>query len=412
VIGSNSPWRDLGRGLLFLAPNLGGFLLFTALPVLAVLVVAFTTGSYTSRVEDGRLRIEAEFCGLDNFRALGDDLRGAEAPTRLVVAREANGWSGRLSGPTGERSFSGAAALPASDPELGFKGPTVSAVRKGKALEVTLTDPARPAAPEQVTFVRFGDAAGSELDDPLAGEWTAAGRPEGELRQALRNTAVLMLAIPAQMAMALALALLLNKKGRTRVVLRTLLFLPTVAAGIALYMVWRQLFNQEFGLLNQQLSALGVLGESRPDWLGDPDLAKPALIVMLVGIAMGGTNMVLYLAGLQDIDPSLYEAASIDGAGRWDTFRAITWPALKPTTFFIFTTNLIGGFQIFDQVFIMTRGGPEGSTSTILYHIYKNIYEYQGKLGYAAATSVLLFGLVLSATLVTWFADRGARESA
>jgi len=329
-----------------------------------------------------------------------------------VVARDAGGWSGTLSGPKGERSFKGAAALPASDPELGFQGSTVSAVRKGKALEVTLTDPARPGAPEQATFVRFGDAAGSELDDPLAGEWTAAGRPEGELRQALRNTAVLMLAIPAQMAMALALALLLNKKGRTRVVLRTLLFLPTVAAGIALYMVWRQLFNQEFGLLNQQLSALGVLGESRPDWLGDPDLAKPALIVMLVGIAMGGTNMVLYLAGLQDIDPSLYEAASIDGAGRWDTFRAITWPALKPTTFFIFTTNLIGGFQIFDQVFIMTRGGPEGSTSTILYHIYKNIYEYQGKLGYAAATSVLLFGLVLAATLVTWFADRGARESA
>lgn len=410
MIGSNSPWRDLGRGLLFLAPNLGGFLLFTALPVLAVLVVAFTSGSYTSRVEGGRLEIEAEFCGLDNFRALGDDLRGAEAPTSLVVSRDAGGWSGRLDGPKGERRFSGAKALPATDPELGFEGPTVTARRKGKALEVTLGDAARPD--DRLTFVRPGDATAAELDDPLAGEWTAAGRPEGELRQALRNTAVLMLAIPIQMAMALALALLLNKKGRTRVVLRTLLFLPTVAAGIALYMVWRQLFNQEFGLLNQQLSAFGVLGETRPDWLGDPDLAKPALIVMLVGIAMGGTNMVLYLAGLQDIDPSLYEAAAIDGAGRWDTFRAITWPALKPTTFFIFTTNLIGGFQIFDQVFIMTRGGPEGSTSTILYHIYKNIYEYQGKLGYAAATSVLLFGLVLAATLVTWFADRGARESA
>jgi multiple sugar transport system permease protein len=354
---------------------------------------------------DGRPQVEAEFCGLDNFREIGQDLRGAEAPTTLVLAREAGGWTGRLDGPTGARSFRGAAPLPASDPDVGFASPEATGRVKGKALELTLGD-----AKGALTFVR--PAGNAELDDPLAGEWTAAGRPEGELRQALRNTAVLMLAIPLQMGLALGLALLLNKKGRSRVVLRTLLFLPTVAAGIALYMVWRQLFNQDFGLLNQQLSSVGLLGAHRPDWLGDPDLAKPSLIIMLVGIAMGGTNMVLYLAGLQDIDPSLYEAASIDGAGRWDTFRAITWPSLKPTTFFIFTTNLIGGFQIFDQVYIMTRGGPEGSTSTILYHIYKNIYEYQGKLGYAAATSVLLFGLVLAATLVTWFADRGAREGA
>lgn len=306
---SGTAGRDLARGLLYLSPNLFGFLVFTALPVVAVFVVAFTAGSYSSSVDPvtGAVRIDARFVGLQNFR----------------------------------------------------------------------------------------DMAGDR-----------------ELWRSLWNTVVLMLAIPVQMALSLGLAMLLNRPGTSRVVLRTMLFLPTVAAGIALYLVWRQIYNQETGLLNATLEALHLVEERQgPDWLGNPWLAKPALLIMLVWIAMGGTNMVLYLAGLQDIDRSLYEAAAIDGADRWHTFWSVTWPALRPTTFFIFTTNLIGGFQIFDQVLIMTRGGPEGSTATILYAIYRNIYEYQGKMGYAAAQSVLLFGLVLAATLATWWLGRKGREA-
>ncbi|MCO5165239.1 MAG: sugar ABC transporter permease [Planctomycetes bacterium] len=307
--GSGRSARDLARGLAYLSPNLFGFLLFTALPVVAVFVVAFTEGSYTSSLDPatGAARLDARWVGLENFARLASD---------------------------------------------------------------------------------------------------------GDLWRSLWNTVVLMAAIPLQMALALGLAMLLDRPGTSRVVLRTMLFLPTVAAGIALYLVWRQIYNQDSGLLNASLAAVGVVSEGGgPDWLGSTTLAKPALLLMLVWIAMGGTNMILYLAGLQDIDRSLYEAAAIDGAGPWDTFWSVTWPALRPTTFFIFTTNLIGGFQIFDQVLIMTRGGPEGSTSTILYEIYRNIYEYQGKMGYAAAQSVLLFGLVLLVTLGTWWLGRKGREA-
>jgi len=238
---------------------------------------------------------------------------------------------------------------------------------------------------------------------------TLAG--DARFASSLWNTFVLMLSIPIQMAIALGIAILLNQKIPGRVVYRSLLFLPTIAAGLALYMIWRQIYNQEFGLLNRVLETLHVVSPGGgPDWLGDPSIAKPAILIMLVWIGMGGTSMILYLAALQDIDPTLYEAASIDGAGRWDTFRAITWPALRPTTFFILTTNLIVGIQLFDQVLIMTKGGPEGSTSTILYYLYQNIYEYH-RMGYAAAISLVLFGIVFAMTLVNWRVNRAAREA-
>jgi multiple sugar transport system permease protein len=133
--------------------------------------------------------------------------------------------------------------------------------------------------------------------------------------------------------------------------------------------------------------------------------------MMGVWTAMGGTNMVLYLAGLQGIDPTLYEAAEIDGADAWSTFWHVTWPELRPTTFFILTTNLIGGFQIFDQVYIMTGGGPEGATTTILYYIYANMYVFEGRLGYAAAISLYLFAIVFLVTLVNYFGSRGGARA-
>ena len=307
---ASSPARNLLRGLAFLAPNLTGFLVFTALPVLAVFLGSFFQGEFTWLVDPttGKGGFDARFVGLDNFAAL---------------LRDEEFW------------------------------------------------------------------------------------------RSLWNTLFLMLAVPLTMALSLGLALLLHQRVPGRVVFRTLLFLPTVAAGIALYMVWRQIYNPEFGLFNAALDAIGVLDliGSRPDWLGHPTLAKPAVLLMLVWIGMGGTNMVLYLAGLGDIDPSLYEAAEIDGAGRWDRFRHITWPALRPTTFFILTTNLIGAVQIFDQVLIMTAGGPEGATTTILYYIYRNVYLFQGRLGYAAALSVVLFLLVFAVTLVNWRLNRKAREA-
>ncbi len=233
-------------------------------------------------------------------------------------------------------------------------------------------------------------------------------------RRALWNTLFLMLAIPISMALSLGLAILLNRKIRGRVVFRTIYFLPTVASGIALFLMWRWIYNRDFGLLNAVLSSVGLVDAPGPDWLGDPSLAKPALMMMGIWIAMGGTNMVLYLAGLTNIDPALYEAAEIDGATAWQKFRHITWPQLGATTFFIFTTNLIGGFQIFDQAFVMTEGGPwvatgsgetYGATRTLLYMIYDYLYVY-GNMGYASALSVVLFGLVLIVTAINWRLSR------
>jgi multiple sugar transport system permease protein len=120
---------------------------------------------------------------------------------------------------------------------------------------------------------------------------------------------------------------------------------------------------------------------------------------------MGGYNMVLYLAGLKDVDPALYEAAAIDGAGRLAMFRHVTWPQLAPTTFFIVVTNVIGGFQVFDQAYIMTVGGPEGATTTIVYYIYDLLYV-SSDTGYAATVAIALFGLIFLVTIANWYAGK------
>ncbi|MBI4574719.1 MAG: sugar ABC transporter permease [Planctomycetes bacterium] len=225
--------------------------------------------------------------------------------------------------------------------------------------------------------------------------------------RSLWNTLVLMSAIPVGMALSLALALLLHQKVRGRVVLRTIFFLPSITSGIALFLLWRWIYNPEFGLVNEALRALGVEG---PNWLRDAFWAKPALMFMGLWMGIGGHNMVLYLAGLQHIDPTLYQAAELDGAGPWARFRHVTWPSLSTTTFFIFTTNVIGGFQVFDQAYVMTRGGPDGATTTVLYYIFELLYVDQ-RVGYAAAVSVALFALVLAVTLANWRLGRsgGAR---
>jgi len=173
-----------------------------------------------------------------------------------------------------------------------------------------------------------------------------------------------MLGIPINMAVSLVLAMLVNHHLKGIVLFRSLFYLPTMCSGIALLMVWRLMYHVDIGIINHLLGLLGIQG---PDWLNSVTWAKPALILMGVWTASGGNNMVIYLAGLQNIPPQLYEAAAIDGAYAWQRFRGIAWPSLAPTTFFIFTMSLIGGFQGgFNAAFIMTQGGPAGSTVTLL----------------------------------------------
>ena len=213
------------------------------------------------------------------------------------------------------------------------------------------------------------------------------------------NTLFLMAGIPINMACSLVLALCMNQKLKGIVVFRTIYFLPTISAGVALCMLWRWIYNPDFGLLNTLLAKMHMRG---PDWLSSTAWAKPALMLMGLWTGMGGGNMILYLASLQGVPTHLYEAAEIDGATPWQKFWNITFPMISPTTFFIFVMSVIGGFQGgFQAAYIMTGGGPAGATTTIEYYIYNNAFQWF-KMGYAASIAWFLFIVVLIVTLFNW----------
>ena len=213
------------------------------------------------------------------------------------------------------------------------------------------------------------------------------------------NTVFLMLVIPVQMLGSLFLAIALNQKLKGIVVFRTIYFLPTICSGVALLILWKWIYDYENGLFNMMLARLGIEG---PNWLGSIAWAKPAIMIMTFWTAVGGYNMILYLASLQGISPDLYEAADIDGASQWQRFWSITWPLVSPTTFFIFITSVIGGFQGgFEAAYILTRGGPAHATTTISYYIYNHAYQWFN-MGYASAISWVLFIAVFLATAINW----------
>ena len=219
------------------------------------------------------------------------------------------------------------------------------------------------------------------------------------------NTIYLMAAIPLGMAGSLILALGMNQKLKGIVIFRTLYFLPTLCAGVAIYMLWRLIYNPEFGILNSFIAKFGqIIGIPLrgPYWLTDENWAKPALIIMSVWQVVGGYNMILYLAALQGVPRDLYDAAEVDGANAWQKFWAVTWPQISPTTFFIAIMSVIGGFQAgFDPAYIMTGGGPNGSTTTIIYYIYNNAFQWH-RMGEAAAIAWVLFVIVFLFTLMQW----------
>ncbi len=229
------------------------------------------------------------------------------------------------------------------------------------------------------------------------------------------NTVFLMLGIPIGMTLSLCLALLLNKGIRAIRLYRMVYFLPTVSAGVALLVLWVWIYNPNYGLMNYMLLKLGIQGPNwllggvklqfLKDWFGISPMcyyAKPALMLMGLWTGVGGYNMILYLAGLQGINPELYEAADVDGANAWQKFRHITWPMLSPTTFFIFIMSLIGGFQGgFQAAYVMTQGGPERSTTTVSYYIFRELYQaHHG--GYTSAIAWFLFIVVFTLTLISW----------
>jgi len=178
-------------------------------------------------------------------------------------------------------------------------------------------------------------------------------------------------------------------------VFRTAYFAPVVTTLVAVAVVWRFVYHPRFGLLNYALSFLGI---GQIDWLGDPAWAMPAIILMAVWKNFG-YNMVIFIAGLQNIPDELYEAANIDGAGKWQQFRSVTLPMLAPTTLFITIITMIGYIQLFAEPYVMTQGGPLNSTLSIVLLMYQHGFRWWN-MGYSAAVAFVLFAIILLASLV------------
>jgi multiple sugar transport system permease protein len=203
-----------------------------------------------------------------------------------------------------------------------------------------------------------------------------------------------VLSVPVFMVTGLGLALLLNAKLPGIGVFRTILFVPSILAGVAVAVLWLQILSPDTGILNQVLRGLGV--QNPPRWLTNPDWAVPA--VVLTGIWTIGGGAIIYLAGLQNIPPHLYEAAELDGASAPSRFRHITLPMLSPTLFFVFVTTLIGAFQVFDVAFVL--GGSRGGGGALLFYLL-NLWSEgfrNGRYGYASALAVVF--VVVAAVVV------------
>ncbi len=219
--------------------------------------------------------------------------------------------------------------------------------------------------------------------------------------QALGNTIRLLLyTTPIEVALALGVALLLNQRLWGRSMLRTIYFLPVVTSTVAASIVWTWIFQPNYGLLDNLLFT--PLGFPELKWLTLPDLVLYPIATVSIWQRLG-FDMVLFLAGLQAIPRVLHEAAIIDGASRWQRFRHVTLPMLSPTTFLVVVLAVISGFQIFDQVYIMTArtvaGGVGGSATTLTYYLYRSGFV-SSKFGYASSIALVLFLMILTVTIV------------
>src|SRR5690606_3394573 len=216
------------------------------------------------------------------------------------------------------------------------------------------------------------------FDDPLF--WTA-----------LKNTFYYVFAAtPISIAVSLSAALLLNSKLiKYKGIFRLSYFIPVITTLVAVAIVWRFIYHPRFGILNYLLSFFSI---DPVDWLGDPNWAMPAIILMSVWKNFG-YNMIIFIAGLQNIPEHLYEAARIEGAGKWQQFKNITLPMLAPTTIFISIITMIGFFQLFAEPYIMTQGGPLNSTLSIVQYMYQEGFRWWN-MGYSASLAFVLFFII------------------
>ncbi len=215
-----------------------------------------------------------------------------------------------------------------------------------------------------------------------------------------RNTILFtIIFVPGVMVLSLFMAVVVNQKLRGIAFFRGLFFLPYITAMVAVAMVWNWIFATRFGVLNYALINFFNISNP-PAWLADRTWALPALTIVAIWKQVG-FQMLIFLAGLQSIPYSLYEAAEIDGASRWQQFLKITLPLLSPITFFIFVITVIEAFKTFEVTFAMTQGGPNNASTTLAYYIYQNAFIF-GRMGFASALAMFLLVLVAFTTLISF----------
>ena len=239
------------------------------------------------------------------------------------------------------------------------------------------------------------------------GNYADIFRYEGAGHALLITIFYVLLNIPIQTVLALGMAMLMNRRGRFTGVIRVLCVLPYLATPVAMAVVWQWIFDPSTGVVNTLLHQVGITG---PTWLSSSTWALPVVAFANIWQYVG-YNMLFFLAGLQSIPPQLYEAAGIDGASRRSQFLHITLPLLRPTMLFVLVTGVIGSFQVFDTVYVMTQGGPGNSTTVMNQLIYFNAFK-GFRIGAASALSVILFLVILAVTIAqfSYFRKRTVYE--
>lgn len=242
-------------------------------------------------------------------------------------------------------------------------------------------------------------------------EWSLIGTPrfvgaenyqnllvDEKFWQSLGHTLVYTIGtVPTSIALGLLVAVWLNRRLPGRTLLRSVYFVPVVISLVAVGLVAAWMFNDNYGVINELLGALGLPGVA---WLSSSTWAMPSLILTTLWVRLG-FNMVVYLAALQSIPTELYQAAQVDGAGTWRLFRHITWPLLTPTTFLLVIIDVIYSLHAFDLVYVMTGGGPGFSTTVLVQYVYELAFE-TGQMGYASAVGVVLYLMLMAFTIFQW----------
>jgi multiple sugar transport system permease protein len=220
--------------------------------------------------------------------------------------------------------------------------------------------------------------------------------------KSMQNNGMFLLTVPIYMGISLLLAILIEKHIYFKSFFKVAFFMPYISSVVAVATVWMVLFNPSTGPVNQFLTSIGI--DNPPKWIADPSYALPSLMMVSIWISIG-FNMIIYIAGLQNIPKDLYEAADIDGANGWVKFQRITLPLLSPTTFFLLVSGIIATFKVFDLIAILTRGGPMRSTSMMVWDMYEMAFVNL-RIGYASSMATVLFFCVLLITILQWFGQK------